>query len=156
MWLWNPKKPLLWEYGSKSPADLHIGFSCSRIWLSYKLNIIVSWMHLHNCRCFQTHLRMLLQTLRALYLAPGGPGSIWNYLEVPVRSTGMSGRFASGFQTNLHFADVSVTSSRRFFVRPLLLVYNSGYCGLCTDITPVTCYPQTKSARHVPITCRTQ
>jgi len=66
----------------------------------------------------------------------------------------VSGTFACGFRTDLHFADVSVTRSRLFFVRPLLLVYNSRYCGLRTDITPVTCYPETKSARHVPITCR--
>jgi hypothetical protein len=111
-------------------------------------------MHLNKCRCFQTHLRMLLQSLTALCLAPGGPGSIWNNLGVLVRLTGVSGRFACGFRTDLHFADVSVTHSRLFSVRLLLLVYNSGYCGLRTDITPVTCYPESKSARHVPITCR--
>ena len=49
---------------------------------------------------------MLLQSQRALYLAPGGPGSIWNYLVAPVRSTGVSGRFACGLRTDLHFADV--------------------------------------------------
>jgi hypothetical protein len=111
-------------------------------------------MPLNNCRCFQTHLRMLLQSLTPPCLAPGGPGSICTYLGVPVRSTRVSGRFACGFRTDLHFADVSATRSRLFFVRPLLLVYNSGYCGLRTDITPVTSYPETKSARHVPITCR--
>ena len=63
-------------------------------------------MHLQNCRCFQEHLRMLLQSLRALCFAPGGAGSIWNYLGAPVRSTGVSGRFACGFRTDLHFADV--------------------------------------------------
>jgi len=49
---------------------------------------------------------MLLQRLRALCLAPGGPGSIWNYLAAPVRSTEVSGRFACGFLTYLNFADV--------------------------------------------------
>jgi len=49
---------------------------------------------------------MLLQSVRALCLAPGGPGSIWNYLGAPVRSPEVSGRFACGFQTDLHFADV--------------------------------------------------
>jgi len=49
---------------------------------------------------------MLLQSLRAFCFAPGGPGSIWNYLGAPVRSTGVSGRFACGFRTDLHFADV--------------------------------------------------
>ena len=48
---------------------------------------------------------MLLQSLRAPSLAPGGPGSIWNYLGAPVRSTRVSGRFMCGFQTDLHFAD---------------------------------------------------
>jgi len=48
---------------------------------------------------------MLLQSLRALCFAPGGPGSIWKYLEALVRSAGVSGRFVCGFQTDLHFAD---------------------------------------------------
>jgi len=54
---------------------------------------------------------MLLQSLRALCFAPGGPGSIWNYLRAPVRSTGVSGRFACGFRTDLHFADVKSRSA---------------------------------------------
>ena len=62
-------------------------------------------MHLHNCRCFQKLLRMLLQSLRALCLAPGEPGSIWKNIEGLVRLTGVSGMFACGFQTDLHFAD---------------------------------------------------
>jgi hypothetical protein len=48
---------------------------------------------------------MLWQSLRALCLAPGGPGSIWDYLGAPVRATGVSRRFACGFRTDLHFAD---------------------------------------------------
>jgi hypothetical protein len=48
---------------------------------------------------------MLLQSLKAHCLAPGGPGSIWNYLGAPVRSAGVSRRFACGFRTDLHFAD---------------------------------------------------
>jgi len=48
---------------------------------------------------------MHLQSLRALCLAAGGPGSIWNYLEALVRSARVSGRFACGFQTDLHFAN---------------------------------------------------
>ena len=86
--------------------------SCSKIWLSYKSNLVASWMHLHNCRCFQEHLRMLLQSLRALCSAPGGPGSIWNHFGAPVRSTGVSGRFACGFRTDLHFADVIARDQR--------------------------------------------
>jgi hypothetical protein len=49
---------------------------------------------------------MLLQSPKALCLAPGGPGSIWNYMGAPVRSAGVSWRFACGFRTDLHFADV--------------------------------------------------
>jgi len=62
-------------------------------------------MHLHNCRCFQEHLRMLLQSPRALCLAPGGSGSVWKYFEGLVRSPGVSRRIACGFLTELHFAD---------------------------------------------------
>jgi len=48
---------------------------------------------------------MLLQSLRALCKAPVGAGSIWKYLEALMRATGVSGRFAYGFRTELHFAD---------------------------------------------------
>ena len=51
---------------------------------------------------------MLLQSLRALCLAPGGSGSVWKYLEALVRSPGVSGRIACGFQTELYFADVAL------------------------------------------------
>jgi len=67
-----------------------------------------SWMHLHNCRCFQEHLRMLLQSLRALCFAQGGSGSIWKYFEALVMSPGVSGRIACGFQTELYIADIQV------------------------------------------------
>jgi len=63
-------------------------------------------MHLHNCKCFQEHLRMLSQSLRALCKAPGGPGCIWKYIEALVMARRVSGRFACGFRTDLHFADV--------------------------------------------------
>jgi len=55
---------------------------------------------------------MLFQSPRALYLAPGRPGSIWKSLEALVRSTGMSGRFACGFQADLYFADEGYLSTR--------------------------------------------
>jgi len=93
------------QFLSKSPTDLHRGLSSSKIWLFQKSNHIASWMHLHNCKCFQEHLRMLLQSLRALCLSPGGSGSIWKYLEALVRSPGVSGRIVCGFRTNLHSAD---------------------------------------------------
>jgi len=57
---------------------------------------------------------MLLQSLRGLCKAPGGSGSIWKYLEALVRATGMSGRFACGFRTNLHCADQERVEKRRF------------------------------------------
>jgi len=63
-------------------------------------------MHLHHCRCFQKHMEMLLQSLRALCKAPGGAGSIWKHLEALAWATGVSGRFANGFRTELHFADI--------------------------------------------------
>jgi len=69
------------------------------------VNLIASWMHLHNCRSFQEHLRMLLQSLRAHCKAPGGPGSIWKCWEALEKATGVSGRIACGFRTDLHCAD---------------------------------------------------
>jgi hypothetical protein len=48
---------------------------------------------------------MLFQSLKALCIAPGGAGSIWNHLGALVTSTGESGRFGCGFRTDLHFAD---------------------------------------------------
>jgi len=56
------------------------------------INLVACWMHLHYYRCFQEHMRMLLQSLRALSKAPGGAASIWKYFEVLVRATGVSGR----------------------------------------------------------------
>jgi len=35
-----------------------------------------------------------------------GGGIVWKYLEALVRATGVSGTFAYGFRTELHFADV--------------------------------------------------
>jgi hypothetical protein len=49
---------------------------------------------------------MLLQSLSAICLAPGGPGSIQKYWEALVRSPGGSGENACCFRTDLHFADV--------------------------------------------------
>jgi hypothetical protein len=54
---------------------------------------------------------MLLQSLRAQYLAPGGSGSIYQYLEALVRSPGVSGRIACCFRTDLHFADVKAMAT---------------------------------------------
>ena len=44
---------------------------------------------------------MLLQSLRALCKAPGGPGSIWKYLKALVRATAVSGRLGCAIRTDL-------------------------------------------------------
>jgi len=62
-------------------------------------------MYLHNCRCFQEHLTILLQGLGAHCKAEGGPGSIWNNLKALVRSPRVSGSIVCGFSTDSHFAD---------------------------------------------------
>jgi hypothetical protein len=67
-------------------------------------------MRLQPCRFFLEHVRMLLQSLRALCKAAGGAGSIWKYLKVLVRATEVSGRLAYSFWTELHFADIMITS----------------------------------------------
>jgi len=59
---------------SKSPANLRRGLRRSKIRLFYNSHLAAFWMHFHNCRCFQEHLRMLLQSLGALCLAPGWSG----------------------------------------------------------------------------------
>jgi len=62
-------------------------------------------MHLCNCKCFEEHLRILLQSLKALCLAPWGLERISKYIEAQVTSTGVSGRLACRLQTDLRFAD---------------------------------------------------
>jgi hypothetical protein len=54
---------------------------------------------------------MLLHSLRAFCKAPGRVGSIWKYLEALARATGVSQRFAYGFWTELHFADVAAKTA---------------------------------------------
>jgi hypothetical protein len=49
---------------------------------------------------------MLWQRLRELCKSPVGAGSSWENLEAVVRATRVSGRFAYGFRTELHFSDV--------------------------------------------------
>jgi len=57
-------------------------------------------------------LQMLLQSMRTLCSAPGGPGNIWKYLDGRVGSTGDSGGFVCGLLIDLHPADtVSVPLS---------------------------------------------
>ena len=91
---------------SRPSAIPRRGLCCSGNHYSYKWSIKASWIHLHHCRTFQEHMRILLQRLRALCLAPGEPGSNWKYLEALVRSTRVSGMLECSFWTYLHFADV--------------------------------------------------
>ena len=98
---------LLWM----SLTDLCSGLSCSKRWLSCKWNLVEFWMHLSPFRCFRQHLKILLQSLRALCLAPGGPGSIYKYLVVRVMSNRVSGRILFLFETNLHFADIELLAT---------------------------------------------
>jgi len=62
-------------------------------------------MILHQCRCFQKYVRILLHSLRVFCKAPGGAGSVWKYLEALARATGVSERLAYGFRTEIHLAD---------------------------------------------------
>jgi len=89
----------------KALSELYIDFSCCKIWLSYKSNIIASSMYLHKCWHFPAHLRMCLQHLTALCSAQREFGSFLNYLWVLVRLTRLSGWLACIFQTILHLAD---------------------------------------------------
>jgi len=102
------------------------------------VNLVASWRHLHNCRCFRKHLRMLLQSLKAYCKAPGGAGSIRKYLEALVRATGVYGRLWCGFQTDLHFADVipdSYVYVLLLQLLPLLSPYPS--CAWRLSLTPL-------------------
>jgi len=55
---------------------------------------------------------MLLDSLRALFLAPGVSGSIKKYLEALVRLPRVSGRIACCFRTDLHLAEEAVGTSK--------------------------------------------
>ena len=63
---------------------------------------------------------MLLQSLKALCKAPGGAGSIWEYLEAVVRAPRVSWRVAYGFRTELHFADVALRYVIQCSILPFL------------------------------------
>jgi hypothetical protein len=62
-------------------------------------------MYIHTCRCFQEHLRMLLQNLKAYCTAPGEARKIMKNSEALVRDNGVSGRFAYIVQTIFNVAD---------------------------------------------------
>jgi hypothetical protein len=57
-------------------------------------------------------VRIILHSLRALCKAPEGAGSICKYLEVLARATRVPGRFAYGFRTEIHFAEVMDNNMR--------------------------------------------
>jgi len=119
---WSLCRDLQWsQVLSKSPADWRRGLLSSHMSLLYQPNLVASWKHLHKCRCFQEQPRILLQSLRALCLAPAGPGSIWKYLEALVRSPRVAGRFAGSFQTDLHFTDAKYTCQRQDTPNPTWL-----------------------------------
>jgi hypothetical protein len=88
-------------------------------------------MHLHHFRCFEEHMRMLFQSLSALCKAPGGAESIWEYLEAVVRATRVSGRFAYGFRTELHFADEACCGKKLFTLKRSLNHSQVGFHAVC-------------------------
>jgi hypothetical protein len=90
---------------SQSPADLRRYLRSFKYRLFYKSNLVWLLMNIHNCRCYVEHLRMLLQSLRTVSLAPGGSGSIKKHLQALVRLPRLSGRIACCFWTDLHIAD---------------------------------------------------
>jgi hypothetical protein len=69
------------------------------------VNLVSSWMDLHNCSFFLDYLLMPLQSMGAHCNAPGGPWNIWKFEELLVRCTGVSGRFDCDFWSVLHFPD---------------------------------------------------
>jgi len=74
------------------PAQLCRGPSSSKTSIFYQSNLVASLM--------------LLQSLRALCLAPGGSASILKYLEAQVRWLGISWSTRYCFQTNCRFTDM--------------------------------------------------
>jgi hypothetical protein len=93
---------------TQSPTDLDRGLSYSTIRLFYKLNIVASWIYLHNHRYFQRYMRELFQHFNALCVAHGGSGSISNHLGAQVRLAGMSGMLTCVIEPVIQFADVSM------------------------------------------------
>jgi len=69
-------------------------------------------MHLHDCRCFQVHLRLPLKYLGAHCSAQGESGSIWDYFWAWAGSTGVTRSCVCCLRTILHYADVYSTVTR--------------------------------------------
>jgi len=84
---------------------LRRGLSFPKNWLSYTSIIKASRVYLYNCKCFEDHLRLLLQSLKEICLAAERLWSIGKYLKALVVSTGLSWRLTCGFRTDLDFAE---------------------------------------------------
>ena len=78
---------------------------------------------------------MLLQSLRALCLAPGGSGSVWKYLEALVTSPRVSERIVCGFRSALHLADVRNDSR----VADEVLIKSRCWCWWISFSSLITC-----------------
>jgi len=100
------QEPQLWEYNTKSPTDLHRGLSRSRSLPETITAVSATPTFDYPKSQIPEHLKMLLQSLGALFFVPGRPGSVWKYFEALGRAIRLSGREACGFWTDLHFADV--------------------------------------------------
>jgi len=91
---------------SMSSMDTQRGLRYSENWALYMLSIRASWVPLHDCSCYDEHMGMLLQSLRAHCCTLGGPGNNWKCMTALVMSTGVGVRMECSFSTDLHFADV--------------------------------------------------
>jgi hypothetical protein len=86
------------------------------------------------------HLRLLLQSLRALWLAQVWPRMIWKYLETLVRATGVARRITCGFWRDLHCVDVGVPDegSSCSSITLLLAVFVSLTANRCCPESEIT------------------
>jgi len=107
---------LLWEYGTKSPSELYKGLSYSRSYpqtctdLSAAPKVDYARRSIMNAPSYIQVLwgapENTLVESQSTLLRARGPASIWKYFKALVWSTWLPGRFACGFRTDLHFADV--------------------------------------------------
>jgi hypothetical protein len=131
LWLWNPAVRLWHPVACRACTEVSaaLELSCRDVQRSQQpqnLNILIA----KSCSI----LRMLLQRLGPHCKAPGGTASIRKYVEALVRATGVAGRFACGFRTDLHFAHV-------FQWQNFLLQMNIGLCTLILWCHPAICVP---------------
>jgi hypothetical protein len=88
------------------PADdLSCSQSLPQTWVEFSLSLsdisynFPTWIYNNIFCCCQTHTRILLFHLRAVWLAPGEDGSTCDLLKAPVRVTAVTDRLAWGFWT---------------------------------------------------------